>query len=444
MEIQMEAETAHMSLFVEGLSMLNHEQFEELCALAATGQLSSDEQQQLNEHLEGCQACRAACEEFSLVLRELPATEGRLVDRAVFRQIDESESRKQFLARARAGGRRFSEEAQKGPSDKRWRFPRRLLPAYQWVAAGAAVIILFAVVGYRAIRKGGEYPHSAALQTANAPADSQHAEGASDGVATRISELQSSNEAAQKTVSELKTQNALLLARVEGLEKALGAGEAVKQDLERRMARVTDMNSQFASQMDQNTQALAQTRAELEKARADRATMEVALAAEKAEVSDISQQMRLQAASLDQDRQLLMAGRDITGLMGARNLHIIDVHDADGSGKNRKSFGRVFYTEGKSLIFYAFDLDEKKLANAKYTFEAWGERLGQPSTVKSLGVLFADDKEQRRWVLKVDDPQQLAEIDSVFVTLEPHDGGSDKPRGKKILYAFLSGKANHP
>jgi len=59
-------------------------------------------------------------------------------------------------------------------------------------------------------------------------------------------------------------------------------------------------------------------------------------------------------------------------------------------------------------------------------------------------VLYVDDKVQRRWVLKVDDPRQLAEINSVFVTLEPHDGGSEKPRGHKILYAFLSGQANHP
>jgi hypothetical protein len=148
--------------------------------------------------------------------------------------------------------------------------------------------------------------------------------------------------------------------------------------------------------------------------------------------------------SLDHDRQLLTAGRDITDLMGARNLHIIDVHDADSNGKDRKVFGRVFYTEGKSLIFYAFDLDEKRLANAKYTFEAWGERIGQPSSAKSLGVLYSDDREQKRWALRVDDPREFAEIDSVFVTLEPSDGSREKPRGRRVLYAFLGGKANHP
>jgi hypothetical protein len=64
--------------------------------------------------------------------------------------------------------------------------------------------------------------------------------------------------------------------------------------------------------------------------------------------------------------------------------------------------------------------------------------------VRGLGILYADDKAQKRWVLKVDDPRQLAQIDSVFVTLEPPGSAGDKPRGEKILYAFLSGHANHP
>jgi hypothetical protein len=171
--------------------------------------------------------------------------------------------------------------------------------------------------------------------------------------------------------------------------------------------------------------------------------MEADIAAQRAEVDTLSQQLKLKTAAVDRERELLAAGRDITDLMGARNLHIIDVRDANGIGKNNKAFGRIFYTEGKSLIFYAFDLDERKLANAKYSFEAWGERLGEPTSVRSLGMLYTDDKDQKRWALKVDDPQRVAEIDSVFVTLEPHEGGN-KPRGQKILFAFLGGEANHP
>jgi hypothetical protein len=49
----------------------------------------------------------------------------------------------------------------------------------------------------------------------------------------------------------------------------------------------------------------------------------------------------------------------------------------------------------------------------------------------------------RRWALRCDDPQQLAEIDAVFVTVEPQ-GGSQKPTGKAFLYAMLRKEANHP
>jgi hypothetical protein len=46
-------------------------------------------------------------------------------------------------------------------------------------------------------------------------------------------------------------------------------------------------------------------------------------------------------------------------------------------------------------------------------------------------------------VLRLDDPKQLSEIDSVFVTVEPQ-GGSQKPTGKPFLYALLRREANHP
>jgi hypothetical protein len=319
-----------------------------------------------------------------------------------------------------------------------------MVPRYQWVTAGIVLVVLLGALGYHAVSRGkGHILVTGSQQQPKARFDSQP-DNQQSALKAKLSELLVVSEASQRTVSELKANNAVLVGRVDALEKQLAIERSQKQEFGQALAHVSDMNSQLENQNEQNTQLLAQTRAELEKSRADETTMEVEVAAERAEVGQLSQQVRLQTVSLEQDRQLLSAGRDITDLMGARNLHIIDVHDADGSGKDRKSFGRVFYTEGKSLIFYAFDLDEKKVANAKYTFEAWGERIGQPRSVKNLGILYADDKAQRRWVLKVDDPRQLAEIDSVFVTLEPQEGVSNTPRGKRILYAFLAGQPNHP
>ena len=134
---------------------------------------------------------------------------------------------------------------------------------------------------------------------------------------------------------------------------------------------------------------------------------------------------------------------DITNLMGARNLRIIDVSDVDGKGKTRKAFGRVFFTEGKSLVFYAFDLADTKASARPASFQAWGAQGANLPSAKSLGIFFNDDHSTNRWVLKFDDPRVLSEIDSVFVTVEPV-GGSKKPTGTPLLPAFLKAELNHP
>src|SRR5580704_12805035 len=78
--------------------------------------------------------------------------------------------------------------------------------------------------------------------------------------------------------------------------------------------------------------------------------------------------------------------------------------------------------------------------------QAWGQKetpQGETAQPVNLGILYMDNETNRRWALRCDDPQQLAEIDAVFVTVEPH-GGSQKPTGKPFLYAMLRKEANHP
>ena len=123
--------------------------------------------------------------------------------------------------------------------------------------------------------------------------------------------------------------------------------------------------------------------------------------------------------------------------MGGRKLHIADVFDVDVSSRTQRPFGRVFYTQGKSLIFYAFDFDRQaKVINAS-SFQVWGQReapQGEQALLTNLGILYMDSEANRRWVMRINDPKHLAEIDAVFVTVEPH-GGSQKPTSKSFLYA---------
>ena len=68
-------------------------------------------------------------------------------------------------------------------------------------------------------------------------------------------------------------------------------------------------------------------------------------------VNELSEQLRTEKDSLDMERQLLAAGRDVREIMGARQLHIVDVHDSDSKGKDRLAFGRILIG---SILFNFF------------------------------------------------------------------------------------------
>src|SRR6202034_861617 len=81
-----------------------------------------------------------------------------------------------------------------------------------------------------------------------------------------------------------------------------------------------------------------------------------------------------QQVAIAKQQVLLDHDRDIRELMGARDLYIAEVYDVAKTGDTQKPFGRVFYTKGKSLIFYAYDLDQQPGLKSASTFQAWGRR----------------------------------------------------------------------
>ena len=92
----------------------------------------------------------------------------------------------------------------------------------------------------------------------------------------------------------------------------------------------------------------------------------------KIKVNDLTRLLQERQTTIDQQQELLARDRDIRELMGARDLYIAEVHDVAGTGTTSKPYGRVFYTKGKSLIFYAYDLDQQKAARNTSTFQVWG------------------------------------------------------------------------
>jgi|SRR5580698_7569432 len=169
---------------------------------------------------------------------------------------------------------------------------------------------------------------------------------------------------------------------------------------------------------------------------ADSAVDEASLVEQQARITELSNKLRVASATLDVERRLAASGRDVPALMAARQLHVIDVHGTDPNGNPSQAFGRVFLAEGKSLTFYAFDLNEDKAANGKRCFQVWAAIQRGKNSARSLGFLRLDAKSQERWVLNVENPELVKQISSVFVTVEPA-GGGQQPDGEKMLYAYL-------
>jgi hypothetical protein len=128
-------------------------------------------------------------------------------------------------------------------------------------------------------------------------------------------------------------------------------------------------------------------------------------------------------------------------MISSRNLHIIDIYDNDASNRARQLSGRVFYVEGKSLVFYAYDLPDTQRKSRDTVFRVWGETAGTRTTSYQLGVMRKETSGQGRWVLSFNDPKVLTRINAVYVSTDPPALAPENPH--RLMYAFL-GSANHP
>lgn len=241
-----------------------------------------------------------------------------------------------------------------------------------------------------------------------------------------------------------KAQVARLNAQLKANREALERANHEREQLDARLASLEQDKQLLQAGDKQRAADLANLRIQLDKLNAEKAANEVAVLTEENEIRELHKTLAAKAASLEQQQHLVGVGSQVRDLIVARNLHIIDVYDRDGDGNRQKPFGRIFYTEGKSLIFYAYDLTDPRKLNQQISFYAWGESLEGNRPVRRLGIFHNEDANEGRWALSFDDPKVLAKIDSVFVTVEQDKNTITRPNGKKILFAFLGNKANHP
>ncbi len=428
--------------------MLKHEHFEKLCAAASLGDATPEELFELEQHAAACEACQQLywdCLNIDAQHAALCDGDPPLSVREAQDSLNSQLAVGRFIEHAQTEGVVFSQQAE--DRSRKLEPQLQVRPKVRWrpklalAFAVPAAMISGIVLGYSYARRSSEI----ALRLVP---EQRATESRTDTLASSINQR----------VTELTATNGNLRAEIEHLKAALSTANeelhTTKNDLTvstQDREKLTALHSAVESRLNSIEQALEQSQViaataqqEATHQRMHSSDVEATLVADKIKINDLSDELAEKSRALDQERQLLALGHDVTDLMGARNLHIVDVVDTDPKGKVRPAFGRIFFTEGKSLIFYAFDLNEAKMQKADYQYHVWSKREHGEKQIRNLGIFYSDDKNQRRWVFKCEDPNVLSEIDSVFVTMEPSEGDPSHPKGHNLMYAYLRGQPTHP
>jgi hypothetical protein len=422
-----------------------HERFRELGALANSGTLSANEWLELKYHLRICQDCREVHNQYQLLNDVgMPFLAAAYGDPQELEHLDNSFAREKLLARIA--------EAEAPPSNASVIPAHRGTPphllsnfaANQWMRAGLATCLGIAVAlgAYEAgsrTRSGEDQKLSSSQQQTQKLTAEKQTNDQLVASAARISRIQEQNARQEQEIGRLRIN----LRALEDRSREVGAADHKTKE---ELRAVIEQRERLTLQLQLAEQLSESMKAELVSLRAERDRGLLHTVSLESKVNDLTAASREQEQKLGEDERFLASDRDIRELMGARKLYIADVFDVDSGSRTRKPFGRIFYTQNKSLIFYAFDLDHQAGVKAASIFQVWGQKdaeQGEKPRAMNLGILYMDSESNRRWVLRLDDPKEIAAIDAVFVTVEPHVG-SPKPTGKPFLFALLRKEANHP
>jgi len=412
--------------------------FIELCALSSAGTLSAAEWRQLETHLSHCASCREIKAQYdSVIATTLPAMAASRVqsddDHAPDPwSIEQAEA--SLVERIERENIVPDKAPQPSTAPSRWRLP---LPY-----AGAAVfLVISACAGYYF---GTLHGRSSSSATPPPPLRDPQIQPAPDDVRVVSTPIPGKREQqAAVEVRELRHQLQASLSDAATLEERQRSleGELAerKADLMRESQERADLEKRL-SLAQSNAQSL-QDRLNLAGNQSPRDAVQSEPL--QGQVNELTASLQEKDQQIARREELLQHDRDIRDLMGARDLYIGEIYDVAKTGKTQKPFGRVFYTKGKSLVFYAYDLDQQPGVKLASTFQAWGRKGIDQQHDINLGILYQDDQNKKRWVLKSKDSATLTQIDAVFVTVEPN-GQSSKPTGKPLLFTYLRLTPNHP
>jgi len=426
-----------------------HDKYKKLGALAAAGNLAPLESAELHAHLRRCEQCNDVFRQYqALTTRGIAILADEFAEGLGQTSWDKDAAFEQLLERIERAQHTPPEKNRRTyetvPASKLLQVPVRSM-ATMLLAAGLILTVLLGSyhLGIRTHSQSVSNLTAVPLPTddrlQNISEEKQQADEALAQQTKRLVQLQTDGAQKEQELGKLRSTLRAFEDRANKLQAASSQSDA-------QLLALSQERDSLTTQLQTLNQSYGVDRTELANLHLERDKTVTRTASLEAKIAELTSANQDQERRLKDTDQYLSSDRDIRELMGARRLYIADVFDVDGSSRTQKPFGRVFYTQSKSLIFYAFDLDrEPGVVNAS-TFQVWGQReapQGQQESPMNLGILYMDNESKRRWVMRFDDPKKLAEIDAVFVTVEPR-GGSHKPTNKPFLYALLRNEANHP
>jgi anti-sigma factor RsiW len=434
-----------------------HDEFLELCALSTSGELSDEEQRKLDAHIAECAECRQALHEFEAAVDvgvpflasrlsvELPAVsyEPSGFHEAKTKQpashdsaaLQQESNDAAVVPGVMERGFAFAQRNGHGHTKVNWN--------YVWLPF-AACILLTAALGIYSYRMGRSRSVEVTQKTPPAPdaqiealeqqmSDAGHER---EGLRVQLSQR-------EEVISELRREIQAQSASLDEMKSAQAVLEKTIQNNEGEKQQSAHDRSTLAQKLDNTEASLQKTHTQLDSLERERAQDQSRADSLEAQINDLHAQLRDREQTLSKQQDLLAHDRDVRDLMGSRDLHIEDIYNVAGDGVTQKPYGRVFYTKGKSLVFYAYDLDQQAGVRNPRAFQAWGRRGPDRRQAANLGIFYEDDTAKKRWVVKFDDAKTLEQIDAVFVTIEPK-GGSNRPSGNPLLFTYLKIEPNHP
>jgi predicted nucleic acid-binding Zn-ribbon protein len=424
-----------------------HEEFLELCALASSGSLTEAEAKKLREHLASCSECREAIHEFDVVVDAMipeltsESKEAFPLDPGFSQEKAETSFQGRLAAEKKREQSGAASKAFPAVLSPRHRFREYPLRYEVWLPLVASAVLCgtFGILSYRTGRIHGiEWARLENRSTKAVGAVLAKAPPAPD-VDARDRELAARDAA----LADLRREIAQKSSEIEKLKARASSQDVALRTSAEDKNGIAEERDRLLQQVSANEETLRVTQERLKTLERERTDYVIHTASLEKSVTDVSRSLQERERETAEQQDLLAKDRDIRELMAARDLIITEVYDVARTGKTEKAFGRVFYTKGKSLLFYAYDLNEQPGLHEASTYQAWGSRGKDEAQAFNLGMFYEDNVAKKRWVVKFNDKKKLDQIDTVFVTVEPH-GGSERPTGKPLLYAYLKVTPNHP